>query len=354
MTGITTMRATFCILIAVIGLTGAAAPVGAASDTWITMKAKMALIETDDVDAMDINVDTINGVVTLHGKVDSAGERERAEKVVAKLDGVKQVRNLLQIVSDSKKEVVEKTDDRIKDDVKQALASAAFHADSSIDIASVNNGVVLLKGKAKTMSDHLRALEVASGVPGVRQVASDIKSPDTLADADIWTTPRTTAQGATATSGTGDLWMTTETKMRLMSDERIPALEINVDTRDGVVTLFGYVYTDEAKAAAEEIASKVDGVRRVDNALEVVPEGEKAAVAERDEDVDRMVEQVLKTDPLLKDDRIDVEVKNGIARLTGMVDSEGERYAAAGTARSVRGVRAIKNDLTVEGAVSSN
>jgi hyperosmotically inducible protein len=152
----------------------------------------------------------------------------------------------------------------------------------------------------------------------------------------------------------GDMWLTAETKMRLMSDERIPALDINVDSRDGVVTLFGYVHTPEEKAAAEEVVQQVAGVQRVDNALEVVSESDRAAATERDEDVDRMVEQAVKSDPVLKDDRVDVEVKNGVARLTGAVDSEGERYAAAWTARSVRGVRAIKNDLTVEGSHATN
>src|SRR5688572_19196894 len=107
------MRATCWILIAIAGLTGVA-PAWAASDTWITMKSKMALIEAEDVDALEINVDTIQGVVTLHGKVDSEAEKMGAEKAVAKLDGVAKVRNLLQVVSDSKEEAVERSDELIE------------------------------------------------------------------------------------------------------------------------------------------------------------------------------------------------------------------------------------------------
>src|SRR2546430_11917076 len=38
---------------------------------------------------------------------------------------------------------------------------------------------------------HLRAVETVAWVPGVEQVASEIKSPDTLADAEIWHEPTT-------------------------------------------------------------------------------------------------------------------------------------------------------------------
>jgi hyperosmotically inducible periplasmic protein len=354
------MRARYWVLIAIAaGLTGAA-PAWAASDTWITMKSKMALIEADNVDALEINVDTIQGVVTLHGKVDSEAEKAGAEKAVAKLDGVVRVRNLLQVVSESKEEAVEKSDERIADEIKEALSRTAFHSDTKIEAASVNNGVVLLKGKAQTMNDHLRAMEIAQQIPGVRQVASEIASPDTVSDADLWPVSPTLVggtaapPGGAAISGTSDLGTTAEVKMQLMSDERVSATEINVDTRYGVVTLFGYVDSDSAKAAAEEIAAKVSSVQRVDNALEVLPETEREAVGARDEDIDREVGHALRADKLLKDDIIDVEVKNGIARLTGTVDSEGERYAAAWTARAVKGVQAIKNDLTVKGAQASN
>ena len=50
----------------------------------------------------------------------------------------------------------------------------------------MNNGVVLLSGDAKTISDHLRAIEDARAVQGVQRVASEIQSPDKLSDAELW------------------------------------------------------------------------------------------------------------------------------------------------------------------------
>ena len=58
-----------------------------------------------------------------------------------------------------------------------------------------------------------------------------------------------------------DAWITSATKLRLLANSETPALDINVDTTDARVTLFGVVPTAAAKAAAEAEAHKVNGVR---------------------------------------------------------------------------------------------
>jgi hypothetical protein len=68
-------------------------------DSWITAKTRIALMTTDGVDTWDLNVDTNNGVVTLHGKVATAAAKTAAERETRRLDGVKDVKNLLQVVS---------------------------------------------------------------------------------------------------------------------------------------------------------------------------------------------------------------------------------------------------------------
>ena len=50
--------------------------------------------------------------------------------------------------------------------------------------------------------------------------------------------------------------------------------KVSVDTRNGVVTLKGEVESDEAKKAAESIASDTEGVKRVINQLTIASKGE--------------------------------------------------------------------------------
>jgi hyperosmotically inducible protein len=216
-------------------------------------------------------------------------------------------------------------------------------------VKSVNKGVVLLSGTAKTLSAHLRAVENAAWVPGVERVASEIKSPDALADAEIWRdpTPKQTAKESGIWETASDIWITSVTKMTLLTDSRTPALDINVETRAGVVTLFGIVPSQEAKDAAAADARKVSGVKRVVNDLQVMTRAKEAAVKVRDEDIESDVKKAFEKGDFKG---IGVEVKNGVVRLTGTVSTGARRLEAAVLARSIKGVRAVKDELRLETA----
>ena len=344
-------RMTSCAAVAVLaGCLAAAQPSTArasVSDAWITTKAKLALMTTKHVSSTAVNVDTIDGVVTLHGKVNSSDEKARAEAEVKKIDGVREVRNLLQVVPERQEKAVKTSDSDIENRVKKALKDDRALADSEIAVQSVHDGLVLLSGKANSIGDHLEAVETARAVPGVRKVESEITSPDKFADEEV----RRERQPATAgtkggVTGTAkDMFITTDVKMRLLADADTPGTDINVDTRNGVVTLFGIVSSAAAKAAAEADAKKVSGVTRVMNDLQVVPKARQEQVEARDDQLKDQIESRFTQRDL---DGVDVEVKNGVARLTGTVADDQERLAAAVAARSTPGVRAVRDELRIE------
>jgi hyperosmotically inducible periplasmic protein len=318
----------------------------AAPDAWITTKAKFALLTTEGVSGTAVHVDTLGGQVTLHGKVPSAEEKANAEAAVKKIDGVKSVRNLLQVVAAKQEEAVQVTNDALEERITKKLDADPSLESSSISVKSVNKGVVLLSGTAKTLTAHLRAIEEVAAMPGVRRVASEVQSPDTLADAEIWREPAAKGKEPSEKYGMGeaarDLWITSATKMSLLADSRTPALDINVDSREGVVTLFGIVSSPEAKAAAEEDALGVSGVERVENELEVVASAKQEAMEVRDEEVAGAVEKAFESHELPD---VTVEVKNGVVRLSGTVPTGSRRLEAAVAARAVPGVRSIQDDL---------
>ena len=317
-----------------------------ASDAWITTKAKMTLLTTEGVSGTGIDVDTIEGRVTLHGKVDSNEEKAKAESAVKAIDGVTEVRDLLQVVPAPRAAATKRADADVKRAVEQSLARDKALANSSVAVQSVNDGVVLLSGKAQTVTDHLRAIQDASRVPGVRRVASEIESPDKLADDEIRHSrqaKKDTARGMSDSAA--DLRITAATKLRLLADSNTPALDINVDTLNGVVTLFGIVPTPASKRMAEADAHKVSGVTRVVNELQVVPSNARKTVNAHDDVIKRDVEQAIAAHEDLKD--VDVDVKNGVVRLSGTVPNEERRLGAAITARATAGVRAVQDDLRI-------
>ena len=163
--------------VAALFLTGAAGSAYAADapDAWLTMKTKIALMTTEGVSTWDLNVDTVQGVVTLHGKVPAESEKAKAETVAQKIDGVKAVKNLLQVVPDSSRKAVNRSDDLIKDDITKAFKANARVNASGIKVQSVNQGVVLLAGKTESLQAHLEAVQLAHASPGVRRVSSEVQ-----------------------------------------------------------------------------------------------------------------------------------------------------------------------------------
>jgi hyperosmotically inducible protein len=69
-----------------------------ATDAWITSKVKAQLMGADGVHASGINVDTADGVVTLHGNVRSEAERTRAVTIARQTRGTIKVIDQLAVM----------------------------------------------------------------------------------------------------------------------------------------------------------------------------------------------------------------------------------------------------------------
>jgi len=66
-------------------------------DAGITARVKAKLLADPEVGGMYIDVDTLDGRVTLNGKVKSQDEKAEAEKLARHTEGVKEVVNLIQV-----------------------------------------------------------------------------------------------------------------------------------------------------------------------------------------------------------------------------------------------------------------
>jgi osmotically-inducible protein OsmY len=66
-------------------------------DAWIHTKITAKLISDATTPARKINVDVMNNVVTLRGKVESAKAKTEAERIAKETEGVKRVNNLLKV-----------------------------------------------------------------------------------------------------------------------------------------------------------------------------------------------------------------------------------------------------------------
>jgi hyperosmotically inducible protein len=80
-----------------------------------------------------------------------------------------------------------------------------------------------------------------------------------------------TAMADKVADAVGDAAVTVAVNAELAKDAQLSALRIDVDTRDGRVTLAGSAPNDAARDRATLLAQGVKGVKSVDNRLAVAP-----------------------------------------------------------------------------------
>lgn len=343
-------------------LLGGPALAATTPDPFITTSAKLSLLTTDGLRSSAVHVDTTDGRVTLYGKVSTTEQKALAEQAAARVKGVREVRNMLQVVPDADAKRVERNDKEIYDSANKMLKEDPALADSKISVKTVDKGVVFLTGKATTVSDHLRAVMLVDGVSGVRRVATEVQAPDSFGnderpyfgtvgedatkkkDAVV---KKTQATASDSKNELVDMRISSAVKLRLWTTPNVPSTEINVDTNDRVVTLFGIVPNAESKTAAQNEAAKVGGVTRVENMLQVVAPSKKDAVEANDKDLEKNLKIAFKDRPELQN--VKAEVHAGIVRLTGTVDSEWDKLNAVRLARFAQGSRGVEEQLLIKG-----
>lgn len=144
----------------------------ASGDAWITSKTKIALFADSRVKGREVSVETRDGEVFLRGKVDSDEAKSAAAEVTRGVEGVKNVKNDLQVVPASSRKAVTADDKAITKAVESRLSKDPEL--KKIDVRT-DAGVVMLSGQVSKMSSAARASEMAHRVDGVKAVKNELK-----------------------------------------------------------------------------------------------------------------------------------------------------------------------------------
>lgn len=194
------------MLMSVAGLVATAAC--SQTDAGITTAVKAKMAADDTVKAYQINVDTSGGIVTLSGTVESGAAKSQAVTLARGTDGVVDVVDHLFVGAPAAS-----TSGEIKDDLKAA-------GDATKDAAE--RGVDATKNAAERTGEFV-----------------------------------------------GDVAITTAVKSKLLGDTAKTAWDINVDTKDGIVTLNGTVKSQAEADRAMALARATNGVKRVVSNLKI-------------------------------------------------------------------------------------
>ena len=141
------------------------------TDSWVTSKTKISLFADERVKGTQVSVDTTKGVVHLRGKVDSAEAKSAAGEITKGIDGVKSVKNDLQVVAPTARKAVDASDSDIAKVVGSRLSKNTQL--KKVDVRS-DAGVVTLTGQVPSIGASAKASEIARGVPGVKSVKNEL------------------------------------------------------------------------------------------------------------------------------------------------------------------------------------
>jgi len=145
---------------------------GAVSDSWLTSKTKIALFADERVKGREVRIETVNGQVFLRGKVDSDVAKTAAEEIAKGVEGVKGVKNDLQVVPPAARKAVTADDKQITKTVTATLARDPQL--KKIDVRT-DAGVVVLSGEVQSMAQSAKAADLAHRVDGVKSVKNELR-----------------------------------------------------------------------------------------------------------------------------------------------------------------------------------
>ena len=130
----------------------------------------------------------------------------------------------------------------------------------------------------------------------------------------------------------------------------VQSTHIGVEVRGGVVTLAGRVDSYAEKLNAEHAAQRVSGVRAMTSELKVQPLGQRGRA---DADIASAVEHVLAWSSSLPERAIQVVVEGGWVTLTGQVNWQFQRQAAADSVRHLMGVTGVSDQIALKPSLSA-
>jgi osmotically-inducible protein OsmY len=280
------------------------------------------------VDDLLLSVAVNDGRVTLDGSLGSLAEeyRARADAWVAGVTNVDSENVDIEwgLRDEMRREdtYASQTDAEIKDAVKDAFLYDPRVVSFNPDV-TVKNGAVTLSGRVDNMEAKLAAEDDARNIIGVRRVQNNLKvridDPNVFAE------------------------LESDIKSALANDPYVESYDVNVDTVGSAATLSGEVNTSFEKWEAEQVALGVQGVTQVFNNIDY----EHQWHWKPDWEIKDSIQSQLWWSPFVDADEVNVTVDDGLATLTGTVDTWSERQDAEENAFD-GGAKDVDNNLSVD------
>lgn len=224
-----------------------------------------------------------------------------------------------------------KIDSRIESSAKQSYVFKTYLQRDDIKVKS-SEGAVTLTGFVSEASHKTLAHDTVAGLPGVTSVDNRLEVKDAPPTAN------------------SDAWVRDKVKITLLFHRSVSAGTTEVDVKDGVVTLKGKAASQAQKELSAEYARDVEGVKEVKNEITVVKLSKKRTAGEKidDSSITAQVKMTLLYHRSTSGLKTSVTTKDGVVTLSGKAGSAAESELASKLANDVKGVKVVKNVMTVK------
>jgi hyperosmotically inducible protein len=162
-------------------------------DALLTARVKTQMTAEGEVSPTRVNVDTLNGVVTLKGEVPTQQEKVAAERAARKVEGVKSINNQIVVnpatagtgvpsgteVKEATKEAVGNVAQEVAKETGEALLLSKIKArllaaGYSTVAVDVNQGEATLKGEVAGEKDRTAVEAIVQKVGGVKRINNQL------------------------------------------------------------------------------------------------------------------------------------------------------------------------------------
>ncbi len=249
-----TMYRLVIMMVAAVALLALSVPVHASQmDDRIVSTAKNSYVFKTYLQDDDIKIESRDGAVTLTGIVADNFNKSLAEETVAGIPGVQSVDNRLEVKGAPPSA---NSDVWIRDKVKFTLL---FHRSVSAGTTEVDvkDGIVTLRGNATSEAQKDLTTEYAKDVEGVKDVNNEM------------VVSSLSKKTPTVGEKIDDASITAQVKMTLLFHRSTSAINTKVETKRGVVILYGKASNAAEKDLATKLANDVNGVKGVKNRMTI-------------------------------------------------------------------------------------
>jgi len=234
------------------------------SDYTITRRVERALKNEFRLRESEIKVKTTAGIVTLSGTVPGYIEKDRAERLCERVEGVETVKSEIRV------QLLLRSDDEIARSLQRRFRHDNLLRDQELEV-DVHRQIVTIRGQVANHSQRQRAEQLARATPSVTLVRNELLL---LASSRL------------------DEDIRADVVTKLDWDGSFSGLPISISVDRGVVTLDGVVRYGWQRELAGKLSQEVAGVYKVDNHLEVMTNDQPDALS-ADKRADTLVQRVM-------------------------------------------------------------